>query len=163
MTSTKPPLDRATKRKQAKFACFFHFQSETLRHITLQTSDQFELHFVGCEKQPSVTKWFDAFFEGILKPFPLPLDYEKESFSGKVLDLLQQIPMGETLSYKEIAVRLKNPKGARAVGNACNKNPYPLVIPCHRVLGSDGNLTGFAYGIKLKRHLLDLESHLRDS
>lgn len=157
MISTKPLLDRATKREQAKFACFLHFQSENLHRITLQTSNQFELHFVGCAKKPAVTKWFDAFFEGVLQPFPLPLDYEKESFSGKVLDLLQQIPMGETLSYKEIAVRLKSPKAARAVGNACNKNPYPLVIPCHRVLGSSGKLTGFAYGLELKQHLLDLE------
>lgn len=163
MTSTILPLDRSTKGKQAKFACFLHFHSENLHHITLQTSNQFELHCVGSEKKPAVTKWFDEFFEGRSTTFPLPLHYEKETFSGQVLQLLQKIPAGETLSYKEIAIRLKSPKAARAVGNACNKNPYPLVIPCHRVLGSNGKLTGFAYGLELKQHLLDLESHLRDS
>jgi O-6-methylguanine DNA methyltransferase len=70
---------------------------------------------------------------------------------------LLRIPYGETRSYGEIANMIGQPKAARAVGNACNKNPVPLVIPCHRVVGSDGKLVGYAFGLERKEQLLSLE------
>ena len=70
---------------------------------------------------------------------------------------MREIPYGETWTYKEIAARLGNPNKARAVGGAANKNPLPLVIPCHRVMGAAGKLTGFAGGVDIKQFLLSLE------
>lgn len=78
-------------------------------------------------------------------------------FQQKVWNELKKIPYGTTCTYGEIAVRIGNPKASRAVGNACNKNPIPILIPCHRVVGSKGDLVGFASGLDVKKHLLDLE------
>lgn len=88
----------------------------------------------------------------------LPLDIRVTAFQQRVLEELQRIPYGETRSYADIAKAIGNPKAARAVGNACNKNPVPLVIPCHRIVGSDGKLTGYAFGLERKETLLKLES-----
>jgi AraC family transcriptional regulator, regulatory protein of adaptative response / methylated-DNA-[protein]-cysteine methyltransferase len=87
----------------------------------------------------------------------LPLDIRVTAFQQRVLDELKRIPYGETRTYGEIAKAIGQPKAARAVGNACNKNPVPLIIPCHRVVGSNGNLTGYAFGLERKQTLLDLE------
>ncbi len=88
----------------------------------------------------------------------LPLDIRVTAFQQRVLEELQRIPYGETRTYGDIAKAIGNPKAARAVGNACNKNPVPLVIPCHRIVGSDGKLTGYAFGLERKETLLKLES-----
>ncbi len=82
------------------------------------------------------------------------------SFQAKVLDEISKIPFGETRTYKQIAVAIGSPKASRAVGRACNKNPFPFLIPCHRVIGSNGALTGFAFGIERKKKLLEFESKL---
>ena len=74
-----------------------------------------------------------------------------------MLEALRGIPYGETRTYRDIAVAVGRPKAVRAVGNANGRNPLPIVIPCHRVIGSDGSLTGFGGGIEIKRYLLDLE------
>lgn len=87
----------------------------------------------------------------------LPLDIRVTAFQRRVLDELQRIPYGETRSYGDIAKAIGKPKAARAVGNACNKNPVPLVIPCHRVVGSNGKLTGYAFGLERKEQLLTME------
>lgn len=99
-----------------------------------------------------------AYFEGWLPHFDLPLDLRVTAFQQRVLAALQRIPYGETRSYGDIAAEIGNPKAARAVGQACNANPVPLVVPCHRVVRSDGSIEGYAYGTELKRHLLDIES-----
>lgn len=91
----------------------------------------------------------------------LPLDIRVTAFQQRVLDELKRIPYGETRSYGEIAKAIGNPRAARAVGNACNKNPVPLIIPCHRVVGSNGDLTGYAFGLERKQTLLDLEKQPR--
>ncbi|MGJ3239256.1 MAG: bifunctional DNA-binding transcriptional regulator/O6-methylguanine-DNA methyltransferase Ada [Anaerolineae bacterium] len=88
----------------------------------------------------------------------LPLDIRVTAFQQRVLDALQAIPYGETRTYGEIASAIGQPKASRAVGNACNRNPVPLIIPCHRVLGSNGKLTGYAFGLARKAHLLELEA-----
>lgn len=92
------------------------------------------------------------------QPHPdLPLDLRVTAFQQRVLAELQRIPYGETRSYKEIAEAIGNPRAARAVGNACNKNPVPIIIPCHRVVHSDGGITGYAFGPEAKKQLLTTE------
>lgn len=78
-------------------------------------------------------------------------------FQIKVYKALLAIPAGETRTYKQIAVAIGKPKAARAVGNACNQNPYAPMVPCHRVVGSNGKLTGFALGLKVKEDMLAAE------
>jgi AraC family transcriptional regulator of adaptative response/methylated-DNA-[protein]-cysteine methyltransferase len=86
-----------------------------------------------------------------------PLDLEGTAFEMRAWDELRRIPRGTTASYAEIARRLGMPSGARAVARACAANPVALVVPCHRVIGSDGSLRGYRWGLDLKRALLDLE------
>ena len=97
------------------------------------------------------------YLSGKRKKFDLPLKITGTDFQKKVYSALLDIPYGETASYGEIAARTGNPKAARAVGGACNKNPLLLVVPCHRVVGASGSLTGFAAGIETKKKLLALE------
>ncbi|MFA6850518.1 MAG: methylated-DNA--[protein]-cysteine S-methyltransferase [Selenomonadaceae bacterium] len=89
--------------------------------------------------------------------FSVPLAYEGTAFQNKVWTSLRDIPYGVTCSYKELAESIGDPKASRAVGNANNKNPLPIFIPCHRVIGSDGSLVGYAGGIEIKQKLLKLE------
>jgi AraC family transcriptional regulator of adaptative response/methylated-DNA-[protein]-cysteine methyltransferase len=79
------------------------------------------------------------------------------AFQKRVLDELQRIPYGITRSYGEIAAAIGEPKAVRAVGRACATNPIPLIIPCHRVVGRDGSITGYAFGVDRKKQLLDME------
>jgi len=102
-------------------------------------------------------KQLTAYLNGWQPHFDLPLDLRVTAFQKLVLDELQRIPYSETRSYGEIAKAIGKPKAARAVGNACNKNPIPIIVPCHRVVHSDGRDTGYAYGIERKRILLDVE------
>lgn len=97
------------------------------------------------------------YFAGERRVFDLPLGLGVPPFQGRVLEKLRAIPYGETRSYKDIAVALGDPRAVRAVGSANGNNPLPIVIPCHRVIGSDGSLTGFGGGLDAKRYLLDLE------
>ena len=97
------------------------------------------------------------YLSGKRRKFDLPLKITGTDFQKKVYSALLDIPYGETASYGEIAARTGNPKAARAVGGACNKNPLLLVVPCHRVVGASGSLTGFAAGIETKKKLLALE------
>ncbi|MCH7973572.1 MAG: methylated-DNA--[protein]-cysteine S-methyltransferase [Bacteroidetes bacterium] len=103
------------------------------------------------------------YFRGERKCFDLPLDIEGTEFQKKVWDELIKIPFGTTISYKELAVRLGDEKVIRAAASANGANPLPIVIPCHRVIGSDGSLVGYGGGLKIKEKLLDLEgSRQRD-
>lgn len=97
------------------------------------------------------------YLEGKRRSFTLNLAPEGTEFMRSVWKSLQNIPYGETCSYKEIAERIGNPKAYRAVGLANNKNPIPIFIPCHRVIGANGKLVGFAGGLELKEQLLNLE------
>jgi methylated-DNA-[protein]-cysteine S-methyltransferase len=100
----------------------------------------------------------NAYFAGELRRFDLPLAPEGTPFQREVWSALMAIPYGETVSYGELARRLGRPAASRAVGAANGKNPIPIVIPCHRVVGAEGSLTGFGGGIAIKRRLLDLEA-----
>ncbi len=99
----------------------------------------------------------DAYFAGQLTSFDLPLAPHGSEFQRRVWAALQEIPYGQTKSYGELAIRIGAPGAARAVGLANGRNPIGIVIPCHRVVGSDGSLTGYGGGIERKRALLDLE------
>ena len=98
-----------------------------------------------------------AYFAGQLREFTVPLAPKGTPFQQKVWAALREIPYGETRSYKEIAAMVGNEKACRAVGMANNRNPLPIFIPCHRVVGSDGKLVGYAGGLDVKTFLLELE------
>lgn len=98
------------------------------------------------------------YFAGTRKDFDLPLNINGTEFQVSVLEALRDIPYGETVSYGEIARRIGRPKAVRAVGAANGRNPIPIVVPCHRVIGSSGDLTGFGGGLDTKEALLRLEA-----
>jgi len=100
----------------------------------------------------------EEYFAGTRKEFDLPLKLDGTEFQVDVLKALLQIPYGETVSYGEIAKRIGKPKAMRAVGAANGRNPIPIVVPCHRVIGSGGDLTGFGGGLDTKEALLRLEA-----
>ena len=102
-------------------------------------------------------KQLTDYFAGKRKTFDLPVRPGGTEFQRRVLDELQRIPYGVTVTYADIAERVGNPKAVRAVGAANGRNPIPIVIPCHRVIGSDGKMTGFGGGIPTKEALLRLE------
>ena len=97
------------------------------------------------------------YFSGARKVFDLPLSPDGTAFQRRVWEKLCEIPYGECRSYGDLAGSIGNPKACRAVGMANHRNPILIVIPCHRVLGKDGSLTGYAAGMKMKQALLDLE------
>ena len=103
-----------------------------------------------------------AYFKGTLRDFDLPLAPEGTAFELKVWKALLKIPYGRTISYGELARRIGNPNASRAVGLANGRNPLPIVIPCHRVIGSNGKLTGYGGGLDTKRWLLTLEGALAE-
>jgi methylated-DNA-[protein]-cysteine S-methyltransferase len=102
----------------------------------------------------------DAYFDGSRNSFDLPLDLRGTPFQQQAWLALAEIPSGETRTYAEQAMRLGRPNAARAVGAANGRNPLSIVLPCHRVIGSDGSLTGFAGGLDAKRWLLEHEQAL---
>jgi methylated-DNA-[protein]-cysteine S-methyltransferase len=98
------------------------------------------------------------YFAGELQIFDLPLELVGTEFQKKVWAALVTIPYGETRSYTQIAAQIDAPRAVRAVGAANGRNPIPIVVPCHRVIGASGSLVGFGGGLKWKRLLLDLEA-----
>jgi methylated-DNA-[protein]-cysteine S-methyltransferase len=105
----------------------------------------------------TATTQLAEYFDGARTSFDLPLRPRGNAFEQLVWEQLLRIPYGETASYAEIAQRIGHPGSARAVGRANARNPIAIVVPCHRVIGSDGSLTGYAYGLDIKRALLELE------
>jgi methylated-DNA-[protein]-cysteine S-methyltransferase len=100
----------------------------------------------------------DAYFDMRLTQFDLPLELRGTEFQQRVWESLRVIPFAQTISYAELARRVGNPKAVRAVGAANGRNPLMIIVPCHRVIGADGSLTGFGGGIDRKRWLLDHET-----
>lgn len=131
----------------------------TESHIT-------QLLFNECAKTsseniPAVMKecirQLDEYFSGSRKYFTLPLAPEGTNFQCSVWKALQTIPYGQTISYKQLAERVENPKACRAVGTANGRNPIAIIIPCHRVIAANGTLGGYAGGLDIKTILLKLE------
>jgi methylated-DNA-[protein]-cysteine S-methyltransferase len=103
----------------------------------------------------------DSYFEGRLRRFESPLDWRlSRGFRREILNETARIPFGQTLSYAEIAKRAGSPRAHRAAGSALGANPIPIIVPCHRVLRSDGGLGGYGGGLDVKRQLLRLEGAL---
>jgi methylated-DNA-[protein]-cysteine S-methyltransferase len=105
----------------------------------------------------NVKRQLDEFFAGKRTTFDLPMAPAGTEFQKRVWAELTRIPYGETISYAELAKRVGSEGAARAVGRANATNPIAVVVPCHRVIGADGSLTGYAYGVEMKRSLLDFE------
>lgn len=99
----------------------------------------------------------EEYFLGKRKRFELPLKPEGSPFQLRAWQELENIPYGETVSYKQLAELCGSPKAFRAAGGACHNNPIIIIIPCHRVLASNGSLCGYACGLDVKKHLLDIE------
>ena len=100
---------------------------------------------------------FEEYFSGTRTTFNLPLLARGTVFQKKVWDAIKTVPYGRTASYKELAVKIQNKNASRAVGNACNANPLPIVVPCHRIITSSGKIGGFGGGTAMKRQLLKIE------
>lgn len=139
-----------------------------LSHLHLNTGEgkrQFSVHpdwerddtfFAEAKSQIS------EYLAGTRTEFTLSLTPEGTDFQKKVWEALRTIPYGKIISYGELAKKIGNPKSARAVGAANGKNPLPLIIPCHRVIGANGKLTGFAHGLKIKQQLITLENGITE-
>lgn len=108
-----------------------------------------------------VAQQLNEYFSGERYTFDLPLDPQGTEFQKAVWQALLDIPYGTTCTYQHIAQKIRRPKAMRAVGAANGKNPIPVIIPCHRVIGANGNLTGFGGGIPIKKWLLNTEASLR--
>jgi len=119
--------------------------------------------FIGQGYKQSATPFIEvirqlkAYFAGDLKEFDLPLKLEGTPFQLAAWKTLRTIPYGKTLSYKEQAIRMGRPRAVRAVGTANGRNPISIIVPCHRVIGSNGQLTGYGGGLEAKTTLLNLE------
>ncbi|MDD3001851.1 MAG: methylated-DNA--[protein]-cysteine S-methyltransferase [Candidatus Riflebacteria bacterium] len=113
--------------------------------------------FFESETIKEAAKELKAYFNKKLITFSVPIKLNGTDFQKKVWQELTKIPYGQTRSYKEISISINNDLAFRAVGNACNKNPILIMVPCHRVIGSNKKMVGFACGINIKDNLLNLE------
>ncbi len=129
------------------------WENENPNRVRLAELVENKKHSVLLETQ----KQLNEYFAGQRQIFDLPLDFEGTEFQQKVWQALLTIPFGETRSYKQIAVQIGNVKAVRAVGAANGKNPISIIAPCHRVVGANGKLVGFAGGLENKDVLLKLE------
>ena len=111
------------------------------------------------DESNDIQKQLTEYENGIRKSFDLPLHLKGTEFQKKVWTNLLTIPYGETASYKKIAILSGNEKASRAVGMANNRNPIPIIIPCHRVVGSTGKMVGYGGGLEIKEYLLKLEEN----
>lgn len=142
-----------------KGVCKISIPKETKKDFFRWLSDHFEEDDVveNKSRNKEVIDQMTRYFNGKLAKFSLPLDQIGTSFQMRVWRELQKIPYGSTISYKQLAKRAGVPRGFQAVGKANGENPIPIIVPCHRVIGTDGSLTGYAAGIKTKEFLLRAE------
>lgn len=156
------PLGPLTLFASAYGLCSLQFGSSEEAIVKMKRNR----HFVKCEFEyrPEIVheaiQQLKQYFNGTRTSFQLPLDLRGTPFQLKVWEELQQIPYGRTVSYKKIAELIGRPKAVRAIGGANNQNPLPIIVPCHRVVGSNGALVGYGGGLDKKEYLLNLESKL---
>lgn len=138
-------------------ALSFFEKGGQLAGATLSLSDTFR-----CEGgNAALWEWLELYAQKKAPVATWVLDLlQGTDFQRRVAKELVAVPFGQTISYQGLARKCDSPRGARAIGNACNKNPFPLLIPCHRVIQSDGTLGGFAVSYEIKRRLLAFESSL---
>ena len=127
-----------------------HLQREEDSNLVIQKEQHAAILRVACTQ-------LDEYFQGKRKQFDLSLRYEGTAFQQRAWRELQKIPYGETRSYEDIAIAVGNPKAQRAIGQANNRNPIMIVVPCHRVIHKNGDISGYACGIEAKRYLLEFE------
>ncbi|WP_054958617.1 tRNA epoxyqueuosine(34) reductase QueG [Paenibacillus dakarensis] len=146
--------------------CLIEFGAFTVKEAVLQQWSRTYAGGAGYEhneqRLADAASQLQQYFEGTLKEFDLPIDLRGTPFQLQVWEALKKIPYGVIRSYKDIAEAIGRPKAVRAVGGANNKNPVPIIVPCHRVLGMDGTLIGYGGGLENKRTLLALEGALPD-
>lgn len=137
----------------------FHAKEGALDRIVLSLAPKFSYEiFAPDQFKLKIKRWLEGYLKGASKRAPLPVDLSLlPPFSQAVLKALCAVPFGQTATYQQIAKRSGNAKACRAVGNICHNNRYPLLIPCHRIIKSDGTLGGFALGSQLKGKLLAFE------
>ena len=129
------------------------WENDKPRRVPLNELVKNELHPVLVKTEHQLAEYF----AGKRKEFSITLDMRGTRFQNDVWNALLAIPFGETRTYGQLAKQLGNPQASRAVGAANGKNPVSIIVPCHRVIGSSGKLTGFAGGLETKAHLLSLE------
>lgn len=146
------PLGPMVANATSKGICLLEFQNHApkLRPAQQEQSSLFI---------PQLEKELHEYFKGDRKKFTVPLDLSGTPFQQSVWQALMNIPYGQTWSYKQQAECLNNPKAIRAVANANSHNPVSIIVPCHRVIGSNGSLTGYAGGLDRKKWLLSLEQN----
>lgn len=138
--------------------------------IIIKADDYYINEVSLCKDRPSLAKeenkltvlckkYLEEYFLGVRKEFNLPVNFTGTEFQRSVWRELMKVPFGETRSYGEIACAIGRPKAVRAVGGACSKNPILIIVPCHRIVGATGKLTGFACGVPVKQWLLNLEGN----
>lgn len=155
------PCGRLLLGVHGKGICLCDWMTDDRIERTLRRLNKFITPADGMDKEElfDETKYqLDRYFSGTLRQFDVPIKTFGTEFQRGVWGALQQIPYGETSTYKFIAVTVGLPRGARAVASAIGANPLSILIPCHRINGVDGSLTGYAGGIDAKRYLLRLES-----
>jgi O-6-methylguanine DNA methyltransferase len=154
------PIGQLTVVKSTKGVCFIGLPGTSLA----EAEKWARRHFPGEILKPASAPFeierrqLLEYARGEWRQFTFLIDHRNTPGSVKFLEEVQKIPFGETATYGEIALRTGRPKAARAVGRAMATNPLPLVLPCHRIVGSDGSLTGYGGGISLKKQLLHMES-----
>ena len=135
----------------------FSGDNEGLTEVTILNSEEIETDIIPAELEDAVIQ-LKEYFEGARRQFDLRLNPHGTAFQKSVWSQIEQIPYGKTISYLELSKQLGDVKAIRAVANANGKNPLWIIVPCHRVIGSDGSLTGYAGGLQRKRWLLEHES-----
>lgn len=128
-----------------------------ISQVTVLNSEEKETDIIPTELEDCVIQ-LKEYFEGTRKSFGLKLNPKGTDFQNVIWELLQEIPYGKTVSYLQLSKRLGDVKAIRAVANANGKNPLWIIVPCHRVIGSDGRLTGYAGGLHRKKWLIEHES-----
>lgn len=129
-------------------------KEKALRYFKKTNKD---VRFVQQNKDHVLKEELEAYFQGTKREFSGNYSFYGTDFQKAVWHALLEIPYGTTVTYKDIATKISRPKAARAVGGAVNKNPFSIVVPCHRVIGANGDLVGYGGGLDRKKYLLELE------
>lgn len=159
MDSPVGPLLITLDAENTLVGLYFLNKESTAERIELLSREDVEVQPAGERSEP-VRRQLEEYFRGERREFDLPLKPQGTPFEQGVWRELQNIPYGHTVSYGEVSRRLDNPKAVRAVGRANGANPIPIIVPCHRVIGANGKLTGFGGGLPAKAFLLRLEGAL---
>lgn len=162
-SSGNTPVGKMIAITSRKGLCFLEFDRENrIRRLKNRLAGYFRnCHLIDGQNDYSTLtwNWLDVYFNQERDPdIRIQLDIRGTDFEKSVWREMRRVPFGETISYKNIAVKIGKPNGSRAVGGACGRNPVSIIVPCHRVVGSAGSLTGYGGGLEIKSFLLKHES-----